>query len=62
MEGFGMENFTVLHGHLVFLLLFWYILLQSGMFMTILVHFPQLFCTNKNLEPNANSPGPPLCC
>jgi hypothetical protein len=38
-----MDIFDVLHGHLVFLLLFWYILLRSGTLVASWVHFPK-FC------------------
>jgi hypothetical protein len=44
LEGLGMENVGVLHGHFVFLLLFWYILWQSGIFVAISVYiFSQFF-------------------
>jgi hypothetical protein len=38
-EGLGIEFFGVLRVHLVFLLLFWYILWRSGLFTVNLVHF-----------------------
>jgi hypothetical protein len=57
-EGLGMENFFVFHGHLVFLLIFWYIyfmvvwnlLCHFGIFFPILVS-----CTKMNLAtPNSS--------